>query len=1584
IYLHSGEVETSGVDLIAGGRASAIVAVARSYRSRTIGWSPFGLGWDSAIFRRLRRVANGNIEFRDGSGEVWTFTWSGGAYQSPPGLFLKLERTAEGWTLLDINNRLQRFDERGRIVFESDEFFVPGDEPKGNALHYFYDASGRLSRIVDPVGRATTLAYWDSCAGGDSGCYTGLVREIEDWRGRRVNYEYDTQMRLSRVVLPAIDVAPGVPPIYRLAGDRRPRLEYNYAAITEPGSAGEASREWTSYVSAAGNLVGVREPAEVAKGSSGKDRVRYQYYAGSDAAHNDRVVAQVSPCAGYISVCVEATATLEYSAESVRTVDALGQLRSHDLVRGPDGRMHLGRLRVHDVAYYDAGATLPPFASVDLAPSVTELTTTIDAFNAHGQPQSIDAPGVGLIEFGFGAVRNFATRLESVGVPVEQLVTILAYDINPIAGGALSAVTKAAGEILKSDGVPPAATRDAQTPHRDRRLTVTADDEVLSRQIYSVDGQLVDDQLTDMTSSEPKRTTEYDYFDAKQPPIARGRVAVVNEGKGSIVSKYDYRVTASGGEIARVVDQSTNAVIETETDALGAPIREEVRDASGAVLSGVVRAYDASGRVIYTARKQGDVTVTETWTYDPSGRAVEHRLDNAVVDGARASVVTRSRYDLTPTGMVETSVGPFVDGDESNASQGIVVRDRLGRPVESRAAGPDGSVVRSRTFYDKGGRVSYASDGLNAVITRYDGLGRPVGSVDATGVQTRQSWTAWNEPDQQELLAKPDGTGDRSVIARSRNKYSKNGSLDRTNVQIDLSGQSLASWTRNFGGGHRVTQQGYAPSLDDDPAETAASRIRGTTTYFDRAGRPTVTNSGAIGAGQKEILEADAFVTSTFAGYRGNDPSLMQWTEPRAGATVTTIREHDPIGRTTRESVADGEAAEYVYDEAGNTLRVDAPGYPSASATWDARALLLEETRPDRSVIARKYDARGNVTEYRDETGKVTSYSYDGLGRLARTTYPDATADEVRYLPGSGAVRATRDRAGVWVVNEYDPQGRLATLRHGGSGAEPAEGGSELVRYSYDSGSRVTRVANPDAAIEYGDFDLVGRARLTRLVRYDDHSGLTLAPVERDRHAIEHRFDVFGQVTAFRMPAAVAVGQRVPDPGAVTDGWLGWIGQSWDAGGNLVEQRSMESDATILATADARGIRRVTRRETKVARGVALTAYATYADAPAEGGDSGTLLAPPYDGILAGMSVWANGMPIAGSDAQRDAARRITRSDALGLDGRTALFGYDDAGRLTGDASAARDALESPGLAHENHYTPVEFREVRATRTTLSEAQIAQVEAAGEGALVPQTWTATETAAHAIASRTDGTTASIYVNDGGHRVADGVWSLDYDALGRLTARERTTGDPRRIEYEYDPSDRLVGRVALQPIGEAAWGVETRTSILAADGLPAETTFVWDPATDRLLAHFAAGSSIGAADPHAGLLRQYLHGDQGYDDPTHVYAKAPEATDATAYRTIVDPLAGGSVMTVVDAAGHLVERILYADAYGAAPRYLQGAVVTRIGMHAAKTAAGAIASAEFRIQLSERIDPATIASGARLEAVRDDGSRTPAPVVAELR
>src|SRR5437763_5508548 len=118
-FPHSGELHSNSIDLDAGGRAGVDVVFGRSYRSRTIGGTVFGQGWDSPLLRRLRALPSGDVEYRDGA-EIWRFradTSPGGGYVAPKGVFLKLTRTQRGWKLVDQKWRISEFDDLGRLTF---------------------------------------------------------------------------------------------------------------------------------------------------------------------------------------------------------------------------------------------------------------------------------------------------------------------------------------------------------------------------------------------------------------------------------------------------------------------------------------------------------------------------------------------------------------------------------------------------------------------------------------------------------------------------------------------------------------------------------------------------------------------------------------------------------------------------------------------------------------------------------------------------------------------------------------------------------------------------------------------------------------------------------------------------------------------------------------------------------------------------------------------------------------------------------------------------------------------------------------------------------------------------------------------------------------------------------------------------------------------------------------------------------------------------------------------------------------------------------------------------------------------------
>jgi RHS repeat-associated protein len=335
---------------------------------------------------------------------------------------------------------------------------------------------------------------------------------------------------------------------------------------------------------------------------------------------------------------------------------------------------------------------------------------------------------------------------------------------------------------------------------------------------------------------------------------------------------------------------------------------------------------------------------------------------------------------------------------------------------------------------------------------------------------------------------------------------------------------------------------------------------------------------------------------------------------------------------------------------------------------------------------------------------------------------------------------------------------------------------------------------------------------------------------------------------------------------------------------------------------------------------------------------------------------------LAGSEIARDTARREEVSKDLGLSTRQTGFGYDNRGRLTSNTLLG----EGSGSVTDTLFH-ADFRHDRTVKT--DSRDLAELGAMAAQVVAPS-WTATQTDLHQYDQRTiaNEAAARTYTFEAGRRTSDGSWTSEYDAEGRLFAIQK---DTERIEFTYGPSGRLVGRQALKKNG-TSWENEDRQSILDNDGLPAGTTFVWDPVVDRLVAVFEAEKSVSGAPADAGLIRQYVHGDQGYDDPVEVSTKRGDGT-VVRYLPLVDEAGSGSVQAVVAPSGLLAERALYADPYGDAPRYLQGPVVDKIEVEPTKAADGTISKVIVRVRLSETVDTTTIFSGLRVSAVNSIGA-----------
>jgi RHS repeat-associated protein len=166
-------------------------------------------------------------------------------------------------------------------------------------------------------------------------------------------------------------------------------------------------------------------------------------------------------------------------------------------------------------------------------------------------------------------------------------------------------------------------------------------------------------------------------------------------------------------------------------------------------------------------------------------------------------------------------------------------------------------------------------------------------------------------------------------------------------------------------------------------------------------------------------------------------------------------------------------------------------------------------------------------------------------------------------------------------------------------------------------------------------------------------------------------------------------------------------------------------------------------------------------------------------------------------------------------------------------------------------------------------------------------------------------------------------------------------------------------------------------VIAADGIPAETTFVWDPVSDRIIAVMRTGDSVIAND---NTLKQIIHGDMGYDDPlevttvdTSVVVGPGQAQPVTKLYPIYDEAAGGTLQVVLNKDLEVVARSINNDPFGGAEFDLAGAAIDHVEVQATKNAQGTLESVAVTMRSTEQLTAASIATGTRLAVVDANGT-----------
>ena len=160
----------------------------------------------------------------------------------------------------------------------------------------------------------------------------------------------------------------------------------------------------------------------------------------------------------------------------------------------------------------------------------------------------------------------------------------------------------------------------------------------------------------------------------------------------------------------------------------------------------------------------------------------------------------------------------------------------------------------------------------------------------------------------------------------------------------------------------------------------------------------------------------------------------------------------DPNGNVTRYAYDGADRLASVMDPVGRvaTFGYDALGRPASvsNAAIQSAPLVQRAYTPD-GLTASLTIARANTTF------NVTNLAYDGLDRLATTTYPGGSTETLAYDADSN-VLTRKTRKGDTITFTYDTLNRLPTK------AEPSE---PTVTYSYHLAGRLIGASDTSAAI---------------------------------------------------------------------------------------------------------------------------------------------------------------------------------------------------------------------------------------------------------------------------------------------------------------------------------------------------------------------------------------------------------------------------------------------------------------------------------------------------------------------------------------
>lgn len=538
--------------------------------------------------------------------------------------------------------------------------------------------------------------------------------------------------------------------------------------------------------------------------------------------------------------------------------------------------------------------------------------------------------------------------------------------------------------------------------------------------------------------------------------------------------------------------------------------------------------YDLPGRMTKHFFPENPTVAIATNAYDSLSRVKEQRdcdsnlwqyffagsRSQEVNPNGKGAVIYNGVYGLpvktvNPVGKVSTNI---FDGrarikktvaPEGNSVEFLYdVKDRVTQTTMKPKPGSGlADVVTAVTYDALWNKLKTSTDALGRVTTmNYDAANGNLLSIvspTVTGVGASTVTMTYNGRGQVLTVTSPDG------IVNKNTYHATNETLTST---VSDFGVGRLNLTANFG----YNSRGDLTSIQDPRGNTTTFTVdvlRRVTEVMAPAPFNFLTKFTFDGNGNKVKVE------------RQTDDATYPWQ-----TTQATYRADRKLLTTTDPK---GRVSSLQYDSVHRVWKTTDPLNRVVTRSYDDVNRLATVTDPAGIVVqTNTYTDNGLVASMKDGRNFTTTWTFDGFDRPDKTTYPDATYEQVTSYDANSNPLTLRTRSAATVTLTYDELNRIKTK---------TPSGQPTVTTVYDIAGRVTTVSTPVVA---------GDPSSGTFTNYYDTAGRFYREQYPDGLSVTHQLDAGGNVTRTTYPDGYFIDRVFDQLNRLTDIKLNGAGSS--------------------------------------------------------------------------------------------------------------------------------------------------------------------------------------------------------------------------------------------------------------------------------------------------------------------------------------------------------------------------------------------------------------------------------------------------------